>query len=512
MLQVMRPGPARLDVLQGYAEVVAAVAVVTACAWASKAVLPPHSVRRSADLPYILPVMAGASRHGLGPGLFAAALGALAYNFFFTPPVLTLRDTEISDTVAMLVLLGVALFTGRLAARLRKQAHGAGEQAKRDAALASFSRTLVGAPDDLALGHAICRGMGSLVDANTILVSPGSPAVRLIASHPPLDHLTSSDAEAAKLAIIERAPSGRGTASGPLSEWTFYPLASSRGVVGALGLARKQRGAPVPPRRDILFSSLLDQAALALERQRLADEVAEVDRLRDQDRLRGVLLSSVSHDLRTPLTSILAAAAQLRREGGADPATLAMLDAEARRLDRYVANLLDMVRLEAGALRLKLEPVDLTDTVAAVLSDLAKGGAAPRVQVDVPADLPLVRLDPQLFHHCLLNLVDNALLHGGGQPVTIRAERTAAGMTLSVLDEGPGLPLGQEGRVFDTFVRLTGSDRQGGTGLGLAIVKGFADAMGLMVDAGNRPDRRGAAFVLHIPATLLIETSAMETQ
>lgn len=512
MLQVMRPGPARLDVLRRYAEVVAAVAVVTACAWASKAVLPPHSVRRSADLLYILPVMAGASRHGLGPGLFAAVLGALAYNFFFTPPVLTLRDTEISDTVAMLVLLGVALFTGRLAARLRKQAQEAGEQAKRDAALASFSRTLVGAPDELALGDAICRGVGSLIGANTILVGPGQPAVRLISSYPPLDHLTSSDAKVAGLAITERVSSGHVTGLGPTSDWTFHPLAGSRGVVGALGLARGEGQAPVSLGRDVLLNSLLDQAALALERQWLAGEVAEMDRLRDQDRLRGALLSSVSHDLRTPLTSILAAAAQLRREGGGDPATLAMLDTEARRLDRYVANLLDMVRIEAGALRLRLEPVDLTDAVAAVLSDLSKGAAAPEVRVDVPADLPLVRLDPQLFHHCLLNLVDNALHHGGGQPVTIRGERTPSGMTLSVLDEGPGLPPGQETRVFSTFVRLTGSDRQGGTGLGLAIVKGFADAMGLVVVASNRPDRKGAAFVLRIPTTLLVETIAMETQ
>jgi two-component system sensor histidine kinase KdpD len=273
--------------------------------------------------------------------------------------------------------------------------------------------------------------------------------------------------------------------------------------VGALGLARDDGQPPVRGGWEALLDTLLDQVALALERQHLAGEAAEVARLREQDRLRRALLASLSHDLRTPLTSVLAAAAQLRREGDGDATTLAALEAEARRLDRYVSNLLDMVRIEAGALRLRIEPVDLTDAVAAVLRDLGADAAARAVRVEVAPDLPLARLDPTLLHHCLLNLVDNALRHGGGRPVTIRAGRATDGVSLEVLDEGPGLPPGREMRAFETFVRLKGSDRRGGSGLGLAIVKGFAEAMGLGVGAANRP-RGGAAFLLRIPPARLV--------
>ncbi|MGL4542377.1 MAG: sensor histidine kinase, partial [Polymorphobacter sp.] len=195
-----------------------------------------------------------------------------------------------------------------------------------------------------------------------------------------------------------------------------------------------------------------------------------------------------------------AAATELRATA-ADPALVATLDAEARRLDRYIANLLDMVRIEAGAIRLNVEPVDLVDAVAAALRDVRGGDC---VQVDVAADLPLLRLDAQLFHHILINLIDNARRHGAGAPVSIHAARRGDGVTLAVCDAGPGLPPGSEARVFDTFSRLAGSDRVGGTGLGLAIVKGFADAMAIGVSAANRSDARGAVFTLELPAPLLV--------
>jgi len=488
--------------LRSYALAILMVGLVIACAGFAQTLLPPAS----ADLLFLIPVLASASLHGMGPGLFAAVLGALAYNFFFTEPVLSLRDYRLSDTVTFLVLLGVAILAGSRTARLRRQAQLAAARSKQDAILASFSRALVGAEDEAALGQAICQEAGRLFGASAALLGPGEPSLHLIASHPPLEHLGSVDAEAAQLAMSLCTSAGRGTTSMSASGWTFYPLATSQGVVGALGLAREDDPEPSAALGEPRLATILDQAALALERRRLADEVADVERLREQDRLRGALLSSVSHDLRTPLTAILAASAQLRREGRSDPDTLDLLDGEARRLDRYVANLLDMVRLEAGALRLRTEPVDLIDAVAGVLRDLGKGFDVADLRVEVPADLPLVRLDPHLFHHCLLNLVDNALRHGGGRGVTIRGLRSAAGLDLVVLDEGPGLPPGQERRIFETFVRLRGSDREGGTGLGLAIVKGFAEAMGLSVEATNRSDQPGAAFVVRIPSALLVES------
>jgi two-component system, OmpR family, sensor histidine kinase KdpD len=238
--------------------------------------------------------------------------------------------------------------------------------------------------------------------------------------------------------------------------------------------------------------------------------MAIVSQLKERDRLRAALLSSVSHDLRTPLTTILASASQIKAANckGLDPALADGLVVEAERLHRFVANLLDMARVEAGALRLQLEAVDLTDAVASAVHDLRNRLDPHPIQLDVPVDLPLVSVDPQLFHHCLINLLDNAGKYSNeGSAITIRGTRNPGELLLSIIDEGPGLPPGRENEVFETFARFEGSDRKGGTGLGLAIVKGFAEAMGLNVTAANRVDGKGATFSLLFPEALVIRSS-----
>jgi len=270
------------------------------------------------------------------------------------------------------------------------------------------------------------------------------------------------------------------------------------------GLARDDGRPPVPSERLPLLASLLDQIALALARTALEEEMRGVADLRERDRLRGALLSCVGHDLRTPLTAIVAAAAELRRQGRRDDEPLvATLETESAKLDRYIANLLDMARIEAGAIRLSSEPVDLVDAVSAARRDLKRALAGHPVSVDLPADLPLVRADPHLLHHCLINIIDNAARHSGPEsPILIFARRDPDGVRLGIADEGPGL--GGGGDPFDIFARLGGSDRTGGAGLGLAIVKGFADAMGAGVEARNRAETQGALFTLHFPDALVL--------
>ncbi len=167
-----------------------------------------------------------------------------------------------------------------------------------------------------------------------------------------------------------------------------------------------------------------------------------------------------------------------------------------------------MARVEAGALKLALEPVDLTEAVTAAVHDLKQVLAGHSLRLEVAPDLPLVRLDPQLFHHCLINLLDNAGKYAASEtPILVQARRRPDGLVLSVIDEGAGLPPGEEMRVFETFTRLEGSDRRGGTGLGLAIVKGFAEAMGASVSAAGRADPLGAEFSIHFPESLLVRGS-----
>jgi two-component system sensor histidine kinase KdpD len=275
-----------------------------------------------------------------------------------------------------------------------------------------------------------------------------------------------------------------------------------------IGLARDDGRDPLRPDQVALLTSVLDQSALALDRIQLESEMADVAQLRERDRLRATLLASVSHDLRTPLTSIVAAANELRATA-ANPANEPLfdaLDAETQRLRRFVANLLDMARIEAGALNLHVEPTDLTDAVSSAVHDVRRALADHPIVLAVPPDLPLVRIDPQLFHHCLINLLDNAGKYADpGTTVTIEAKRRHDGIELAVLDEGPGLPPGSEARIFDTFLRVEGSDRtKDGTGLGLAIVKGFAEAMGLRVAASTRVEPHGARFAVQFPNGLLV--------
>ncbi len=236
--------------------------------------------------------------------------------------------------------------------------------------------------------------------------------------------------------------------------------------------------------------------------------MAGIAQLEERDRLRAALLSSVSHDLRTPLTTIIASLSELKRRHGEEP-EIAAIEGEAQRLNRFVANLLDMVRIEAGALNLSLDPVDLTDAVSNAAHDLRAALSNHPLKLDVSPDLPLVRADAQLLHHCLINLVDNAAKYSpDGAPILVRALRYAGGIKLQVIDQGSGLPPGEEERMFDTFTRLAGSDRTGGTGLGLAIVRGFADAMGITVSACNNPDGDGACFTLDFPEDRVVKQRA----
>ncbi|MBB4857674.1 two-component system sensor histidine kinase KdpD [Novosphingobium chloroacetimidivorans] len=457
---------------------------------------------------YLVPVMFAAASFGVRAGLLAAIASSLAYNFFFLPPTGTLSVNNPENIVSILVLLGVALVTSQFAARVRTQADLAASSSRANAALASFSRQLTAAATRDELMQAICADVARLLDLNTVLLLPSANGPELRAAYPPEDRLDQIEMAAAQWALANGQPAGRGSATLTASDWLFHPLRTNRGVLGALGVARGDAGDPLRSDQLPLLMSLLDQASIALDRVALEEENLQARAIGERDRLRSALLSSVSHDLRTPLTTILSAAQELRRQPSAELA--ATIETEAQRLNRFVANLLDMVRIEAGALPMKLEATDLFDAVAGAAHDTRAALQGHEVVVDVPADIPLVRVDPVLLHHCLINLLDNAGRYAdAGTPIVIRGRRLPDALLVSVIDRGPGIPPGEERRVFETFTRLQGSDRvQHGTGLGLAIVKGFAEAMGLSVEAANNLDPHGACFTLRFPEALLLTSVA----
>jgi two-component system sensor histidine kinase KdpD len=463
-------------------------------------------------LVYLIPVLASASLYGMRTGVFTGIVSALAYNFFFLPPIYTFTIEDPENVLTVAVFIVVAIVTSQLASRVRVQANLAERSSGQNAALASFARMLAGLSSRQELGQTLCGEVAGQFDVDAVLMLPSeSGKLELTSAVPPESVLGPIDTAAAEWGFEHKEVTGRGSNTLAASEWLFQPLLAGGEALGVLGVAKKDGSEPVRPDRLPFLMSFIDQAALALERVTLTEQMSTVAQLRERDRLRGALLSSVSHDLRTPLTAIIAATHELKRaKDGADPKLLADIETEGERLNRFVSNMLDMVRVEAGGLQLNLQPVDLAEAVAGAADQLKRELKGHPIRLDVPPDLPLVRVDPQLFHQCLVNLLENAAKYSGAKaPISVVAHRARDGIGLSVIDEGTGLPPGEQSRVFETFVRVEGSDRKGGTGLGLAIVKGFVGAMSLQVSARNNESGPGACFTIRFPERTLVREAAV---
>jgi two-component system sensor histidine kinase KdpD len=457
---------------------------------------------------FLLPVMVAATRYGMRTGIVTSLVSSLAYNFFFIPPTHTFTIEDPQNIITVLVLLGVAIVGSQLASRVRDQALLAQASSTQNSSLAGFARQLTGISSLDELAHVLCAEIGRLLDSNTVLLIPSTEGLPVRSSSPTGCKLDMLEDAAARWTLDHNKPAGRGSDTLTASEWLFYPLGTAGKVLAVFGMSRSDARAPIRSDQLPLLLSLLDQAGLALERITLEGEMAGLEQVRERDRLRHALLSSVSHDLRTPLTTILGSLKEIRALSPEQEQQLAATRTEAERLHRFVANLLDMVRIEAGALHQSIEPVDLSEAVASAVHDLRGALKNHATRINIPPDLPFVLVDPQLFHHCLINLIENASKYGSSDAaIAIEASLDPGGVQLSVKDAGPGIPEGEETRIFETFARIEGSDRKGGTGLGLAIVKGFSEAMGLKVSATSRLDGPGACFTIFFTAERLKELS-----
>lgn len=461
--------------------------------------------RGAIDLIYLVPVVFTATLYGLRPGLFASIAAALAFNFFFLDPVHTFTIADPQSVLTMLVLTGVAAVTANLAGRLRTRAQIGVRSALENAALASFAQTLARASDLQTTATATCDEVARLLGVRALVMTGQDGILRPIVARPVEAQISPIDQAAAEWSWTSGEPAGRGTNTLLASDWQFHPLKTGLGVLALLGIASEDGRDPISPDRAALLATLVGQAALAHERLHLEDEMRSLSVLEERDRLRAALLSSIGHDLRTPLTGVTTAIEALAREHP-DAVAVPLARAEVSRLRRFLDNLVELVRIDAGGVQLDLAPVDLTDAVAAVVHDLKDLLRGHHIDFQVPAGLPLVRVDERLLHHILLNLLANAIQHGGSAgPIGIIGGRTRDAVVLTVRDRGRGLEPGSELTIFETFAQGKGDDRHGGSGLGLAIAKGFADALGITISAANHPEG-GAAFTLTFPDTLIAAT------
>jgi two-component system sensor histidine kinase KdpD len=480
--------------------------LATAAALGAALLLQPYTGIENADLILLTGVVAVAVRWGLGPSLAAVVAASLAYNFFFLPPVYTFTIADPTNVAAFLLFTLVAVLVSNLAARARRIAMVSQGRAKSTERMFGFARKLAGCGtlDDVL--WATCAQVAAMLRVRVVLLLPDGKAVAVRAGYPPEDRLDAADLAAAQWAFDNDRPAGRGADTLSGAKRLFLPMRTGRGTIGVIGLDADGGGPILTPEGRRLLDALADMGALAIERVRLVEDLDRAERAAETDRLRQALLTSISHDLRTPLASVLGAASTLRDLDAAlapeaKAELLATIIAEAERLNRFIANLLDMTRLEAGAVAPNLAPQDVAEIVDTALRRVEAVLANHRVAVDLAPDLPTLRLDPVLFEQVLFNLLDNAAKYApAGSTVTLRARRESGRVRLEILDEGDGLPESEVERVFDKFHRVRKSDRvRAGTGLGLAIARGFIEAMGGTITAANRRDRGGAVFTVMLP-------------
>jgi two-component system sensor histidine kinase KdpD len=463
---------------------------------------------QSISLVFLMAVLASAIVWGLWPSLLTGLLSVLAYNYFFIPPLYTFTIADPENVLSLFFFALVAVVVSNLTAATRRQIVSARARAKTTAELYAFSRkvTGIGTLDDLL--WATAYQISSMLKLHTVMLLPhkqGS-SLTIASGYPPEDLLDNADMAAARWCWEHNHAAGRGADTLPGGKWLSLPWLTGRCPLGVTGIVRDEPGPLLTPDELRLLDALADQAAVAIERVSLARGLAETRVLAETERLRAALLTSISHDLRTPLASIIGTVSSLRSyadkyEPRERDELLATLQDEAERLNRFVGNLLDMTRLESGAIDLKLDLVDIAEIVGAALQRAGNVLAHHRIEVEIAPDLPMVRLDSILFEQVLFNLLDNAAKYAPpGSRIDIRARRDGDVVAMDVTDEGPGIPPGDLERIFDKFYRVQAQDRRrAGTGLGLAICRGFIEAQGGHIEARNRRDRSGAVLTVHIP-------------
>ena len=495
-----RPRSAPTLVWFDYALALVATVLASALAWAVSSVLPLPNI----SLVFLAAVLLVAVRSSLGPALACAALSFLTYDFLFIPPNFSFSIQREEDVLTLLFFLLMAALTGNLAARQRRQLQALRDTQEETTELLDLSRKLTAATDRQAVVSAAAQHLNGWSDLQLCLLNRDGQGGWKVETGGPLQ-FTESERAAADWAWQHDQPAGMGTGTLPFGRWWWWPLSVEDGPLALLGVCAKE-GQTLSGQRRRLLTALSQPLAQALARAQLADDLEAARLHGETEQLRSALLASVSHDLRTPLTSMRGSIDSLLALGEAIPLEdrrelLEGTRDEAERLDRYIQNLLDMTRLGHGALKLARDWVSPADIVGSALNRLRAVLSSLQVSTDVPAELPLLYVHAALIEQALVNVLENAARfspsHGRLQ---LRAGADDSEVFFSVSDEGPGIPVDERAKIFDMFYTAARGDRGGqGTGLGLAICQGMVGAHGGRISVGDGIDGRGTCITLHLP-------------
>lgn len=481
----------------------ATIVACTALCWPLSAILEPTNLA----MLYLASVVAIALTCGRGPSILATVLGVLAFDMVFVPPYGTFAVTDTQYLLTFLVMLATGIVVSELATRVRAQKQSALRRERTTAALYQLSRELTNLPTMESVARKARRIIGEALDGDVWIILPEgttdrrrfSSADPSLGAEPP-----ARDEGIVRWVYEHKRPAGHGTDTLPGGEATYLPLLVTDGIVGVLGLRPHRPITETPMEQRRLLQAFSGQVAGAVERCGLALQAERIRLQMETERMRNALLSTVSHDLRTPLATITGAASILAEDGtGVSESNRRELATsivdEADRLNRLVANLLDLTRLEAGAIQLHrdLQPID--EVIEVSLSRLERPLRDHPVVTRVSPDLPPVAIDGLLIQQVLVNLLDNASKFApAGTEVDLAAFTEGDHLVIEVGDHGPGIPPGEEQQIFEKFYRASGP-QQRGSGIGLAICRGIVELHGGRITARNRPDKGGAIFRVSLP-------------
>lgn len=452
---------------------------------------------------YLASTVAAAVYLGRGPALLTSLLGVLAFDYFLVPPYLTFA---ISDTQFLITFIGlflVSLVVSTLTVRTQEQAEAAIQRESNTSALYALGRELTSATEQHQVAEIVIKHISQVFGRNAVIFLPENGELRMFAATAEYTP-DANEMAVATWSFEHDQPAGLGTDTLPAVSLRCQPLKTARGQIGVLGIHPKEGGNFLSPDQRQTFIAFANQAALAVERSILAERARQAELLQATEKLQTALLNSISHDLRTPLVSITGALSSLREESlninEEDRNNL--LDTafgEAERLNRLVGNLLNMTKLEANAIHLRLEPCDIQDVIGAALDQLEERLGNRPVRVTIPEGLPLVSLDFTLFGQVLVNVIDNAVKYSPKDtPIDIDVTQSDDEINIHVSDRGIGIPKEDLEKVFDKFYRVSRPENVNGTGLGLAICKGIIEVIGGKIYAENREDG-GTVVTITLP-------------
>jgi two-component system sensor histidine kinase KdpD len=463
---------------------------------------------------FLVAVLISGASYGLWPSLFATLISVMIYDFFFTTPYYSLTMDSTDDIINLSLFAIVAVVISTLTARVRRYTVAADRRALSAEKLSIFVKELSDAVTLQEVLDTAANQMSTLLHRPVVLLFPqsGEPVVK--ARWP-----DNADPDAAcVLAASTWAASSSRTGHDRFAsrKWLFYPIRTSDEHPGVVGIQALRGELAAHIEADPLLDAMAEQIAPGIERVVMREHMVEARVQAEAEHLRSALLASVSHDLRNPLASIVGSASGLDRqwpvlEEEAKIALVRTVRNEAERLDVYIANLLDMTRIESGVIKPRREAIDLSDVLGAALNHAARVLAQHRLTIDAPADLPLVEVDTVLLQQVLYNVIENAAKYSPvGSLIRITARGHEQTVHIQVLDEGVGIPEAEQALVFEKFYRAKNVERRGGTGLGLAICRGFLEAMHGSIELANRDDQHGTVVIITLPVAVLPAFSELE--